>query len=641
MEYILKFSIVLFVLVACYKLLLEKTTWHRFKRYYLLVIPLLAAVLPLITVRTTYIEPAPVVNRSISSPAIVEQSPAPIFQDREPLLMEENHTQETSIKWMEIAAFAYMVILLLMLARFVKQLRRLRIYPSDRVDNYCGATLVVRNEKIAAHSFWNRIYISEELFENPAAKELVLKHELAHLRQRHSVDIVLAQLLVTVLWWHPAIYFWRNAIKENHEYLADQAVLAQGVPVKSYRETLLQYIDPAYTGQLAHAINFSSIKNRFEMMNSKSKTKSLFFRTVSTVLITVGLLVACGKEKVVEIDDSVSAQLAYLLENDDETKRQIENGELKIQEYASEFTIDEGADSLQTIEIFFPKDFEYLKTIDANRVEIERSTKNGLETITIKKIQSDDKVNLIEFKTKSNNLNYGLPLINAFSKKYGEKAKYFHEGDEVSEKTMRSLLNGNTSFGFKVEQLDSSSPSFYAGVDLPKTAVELQPVYDKLFESVDEKHRHLGTFTYSQTLNTAKDTLTILKDYQEYSTGDPIYINHSSDAGELTIDGQKYNYKKVNSTIQFYDEAGEKINWYKKGWDIRETLDWKDASFDFGRLMENGIKDRIFIDGKEISKAEFKNYGSYSSEGLSVKPNSDGGKDYLFTGLIAKQSGQY
>ena len=49
-----------------------------------------------------------------------------------------------------------------------------------------------------------------------------MKHELFHIQQKHSWDIIYLELLTIICWLNPFFYFIKKEIKVIHEFLADQ-----------------------------------------------------------------------------------------------------------------------------------------------------------------------------------------------------------------------------------------------------------------------------------------------------------------------------------------------------------------------------------------------------------------------------------
>jgi beta-lactamase regulating signal transducer with metallopeptidase domain len=123
-----------------------------------------------------------------------------------------------------------------------------------------------------------------------------LAHELEHIKQGHSFDVIILELLTAFQWFNPFMWVLRRAIRENHEYLADQAVLNSGVSRGEYKKLLInQFVG----GQLviANNFNYSIIKNRIKMMSKIKSPKLATTKTIIGVLVAVALIVAFACEQ--------------------------------------------------------------------------------------------------------------------------------------------------------------------------------------------------------------------------------------------------------------------------------------------------------------------------------------------------------
>ncbi|HEY4337397.1 MAG TPA: M56 family metallopeptidase, partial [Puia sp.] len=143
------------------------------------------------------------------------------------------------------------------LARIKKQARLLS---SDK-----GIRIYEVDRPITPFSFGNTIYINPNLHTEKEWKEIIL-HEYVHIRQHHTLDILLAELVTILNWYNPFAWALRHSIRQNLEFIADQQVLDKGVDKKEYQYHLLSVMGhPGY--RLANNFNFSSLKKRIVMMN--------------------------------------------------------------------------------------------------------------------------------------------------------------------------------------------------------------------------------------------------------------------------------------------------------------------------------------------------------------------------------------
>ncbi|WP_138432918.1 M56 family metallopeptidase [Winogradskyella algicola] len=289
--FLLKFSACLLVFWLTYVLLLEKQQMHHFKRFYLLVSFAIALIIPQLTI-IEYIEPI-VQNFEITTafiPIDAEVIPQPI--ETTPVL-----TLET-ILWS-----IYILGATLFVIRFAVNLFRLygQIATNDKQRNRNFIYVLLKTYRIP-HSFFKYIFVNQQQFENNQIPEEVRLHEETHAKQWHSLDILLLELFQIVFWFHPLVYILKHHVKLNHEFLADDAVLQQGVTTKSYQNILLQFSSNTHNHQLASAINYSSFKKRFTVMKTQTSKTRIWLSTLLVLPILAILFYSFAEREYVEKD---------------------------------------------------------------------------------------------------------------------------------------------------------------------------------------------------------------------------------------------------------------------------------------------------------------------------------------------------
>jgi hypothetical protein len=289
MDYLLKSSACYFVLWGFYKLGLENTSWHRFKRLFLLVSLVMAAVIPLIIVRTITV-PGVLLTQTGWSEMVISDGTG----------LNENST----IKWELILWAVYTGGVLIMSIRFFRNLYDLRLRNDDEIHDYKSYVLVLRKLVVVPHSFFNKIYASITQYKSGAIPDAVLEHEKAHLDQKHSWDILFIELITILLWFNPLVYLLKFSIKLNHEFLADRSVLSKGQDARDYQRTLLTFAASSQNRTIANTFNFPIIKKRFTIMNTKTSPTSLLLRSLALIPVIALLVISCGKEDV-EIEEVI------------------------------------------------------------------------------------------------------------------------------------------------------------------------------------------------------------------------------------------------------------------------------------------------------------------------------------------------
>lgn len=173
--------------------------------------------------------------------------------------------------------------------RFLIQLLSLwKLYHSARIESRGSYQLAVCPRALPPFSFGRTIFVSEELYHSPKLN-MVLTHELVHVQQKHTWDIVLAELTLIVQWFNPAAWLYRRFVEINLEYLADRQVLLQDWDKKNYQLSLLEWTYGGFSNRLSTAYNFSPLKERIMMMNKKPSPK-WYTLCYALVLFTLPLL---------------------------------------------------------------------------------------------------------------------------------------------------------------------------------------------------------------------------------------------------------------------------------------------------------------------------------------------------------------
>ncbi|NQY30424.1 MAG: M56 family metallopeptidase [Flavobacteriaceae bacterium] len=263
--YILKSGGCLLVFYLFYILFLEKENMHVYKRVYLLSILALSFVIPFITF-TNYVEVVEQIQPMIDSSVVTEFS----------IIEEAEQQNYFSILLWSIYSLGVLLFGLKFIRSSFEIIKRIKNNPKEKNGE---TTSVLLNEDIVPHTFFNFIFFNKQQFISHQIPKEVILHEETHARQKHSIDVLVLEFLQVVFWFNPVLFLLNKAVKLNHEFLADQAVLNNGANTKTYQQTLLAYSSNASQLPLAHAINYSSIKKRFTVMKTHTSKKKIWIRS--------------------------------------------------------------------------------------------------------------------------------------------------------------------------------------------------------------------------------------------------------------------------------------------------------------------------------------------------------------------------
>jgi len=177
----------------------------------------------------------------------------------------------------------YLAGMVLMLLRYFINLRKL-IRKTKLGITLRGpqGSVILSDEEGMPYSFFRYTFINRRLYERGAHLEELLLHEDVHGRQFHSADILFAELLKVVQWYNPFAWLMMKSIRLNHEYIADEKVLAS--QNKDTYQLLLVDMELANQSNcLTSDFNNSLTKKRLEMMNKKNYGKSAVIGKLATV----------------------------------------------------------------------------------------------------------------------------------------------------------------------------------------------------------------------------------------------------------------------------------------------------------------------------------------------------------------------
>ena len=263
--YLLKLFISLGVVWLFYHLVLRRLTFYNANRWYLLGFSLLAFFVPFINI-------TPVVNDDAGSAAILQFIPA--VQTYSIGLEEATYCpaplwSASWNKWDWMLLVIGTGALLLMLRFLIRCFSFLRLRSRATLISAEGLKIYHVDDAIIPFSFGNSIFINSQQHTEVELQEII-RHEFIHVKQRHTIDILWAELLCMLNWYNPVAWLLKNAIRQNLEFIADHQVLENGIDKKQYQYLLLKVIGNNQFS-IAQKFNFSSLKKRIAMMN---KTKS-------------------------------------------------------------------------------------------------------------------------------------------------------------------------------------------------------------------------------------------------------------------------------------------------------------------------------------------------------------------------------
>ena len=282
LAYDLKVAVLVAVFYMFYRLLLSRETFHRVNRVVLLLTAVASFVLPLcvITLHKTVVVDAAASSVAIGSlTAVVEDADSGLHL------------------WQIAAIVAFFIGMVVTLGYTLMNVVRvwLLIQHSEQHPQADGTVVCVAPGDVSPFSWMRYIVLSRSDYETNDAS--ILAHERGHIRQHHSLDLVLVDTLTALQWFNPAMWMLRQDLRAIHEYEADAAVLSQGINMRQYQYLLIQKAVSHCGYSVANGISHSTLKNRIDMMLHKNSSRANLLKLFALAPI-VGMTLALNAETV-------------------------------------------------------------------------------------------------------------------------------------------------------------------------------------------------------------------------------------------------------------------------------------------------------------------------------------------------------
>ncbi|NOR28079.1 MAG: BlaR1 peptidase M56, partial [Lutibacter sp.] len=282
-NYILQVVIFQTIFLALYDLFFQKETFFKWNRFYLLITPFLSFVIPLLKFETL---------KDVVSQEYIEQLPTVFLNPQ--VVIEQVNQHNSSINYLAIIFYVgAAAFTLLFLVRLTKLLK---LITSNKVIRKTNYTLVLLEGKQAAFSFFNYIFINQQLLKS---KDLqIIKHELIHCKQKHTIDLLFFEFLKIVLWFNPIVYVYQKRITLLHEYISDAEVVNMSDRNTYFNKLLAQTFNVENIMFINQFFKHSLIKKRIIMITKEKsqKMKQLKYLLVLPLLVSMLVYVSCTND---------------------------------------------------------------------------------------------------------------------------------------------------------------------------------------------------------------------------------------------------------------------------------------------------------------------------------------------------------
>ena len=277
LPYIIKSALTLALLYTCIMPLLEKETFHRLNRIFVLGCLLLSFIIPLIHFTGGTNQTIDMVRQAVQLPEI---------------LIDGNANKQSVWSLTDILICIYTLggVAMLSLTAIQTMSLMLRLRRCEHITDNKGNVIVLTDYATSPFCLFHYIVMSHDDYANNRC--FVLTHEQEHIHLRHYIDLIILQFATIIQWFNPFVWLIGKNLKAIHEFEVDEAVLNKGIDATQYQKFLVVKAVGNRLQPFANNLNKESLKRRIIMMNQKKSNrwmmlKALFIIPVATLAVSV------------------------------------------------------------------------------------------------------------------------------------------------------------------------------------------------------------------------------------------------------------------------------------------------------------------------------------------------------------------
>ena len=290
--YFLKVNVLIILFYLMYIIFLRKETFFASNRWYLISGLILSLILPLITfTKIIWVEPTPI----------------PVYYEE--VIPVTNNTievpvQENPLDWSLILTTAYAVISILIVMKITLELasffNKIRKHQKHKETSF---TLIHSDTTENPFSFFHYIVINPNRFSEEEFQH-ILTHESIHVKQKHSIDVLLGKLFCAFFWANPIIWFYRKAMLQNLEFIADNETFQQIENKYLYQKTLLKVVTHQHDLSITNQFYQSLIKKRIVMLHTNQSHKKNVWKYATILPLLVGFMLLFQIKTVAQVKEN-------------------------------------------------------------------------------------------------------------------------------------------------------------------------------------------------------------------------------------------------------------------------------------------------------------------------------------------------
>ena len=299
------------VLYFAYKLLFRNSNRFQLNRIVLLTISIFAFALPFIRINIEG-------QQFQEMPSFKEEMDVIFYSDA----MIEAPVETKTLSITDIISYIYIIGVVFFLMKFVYNIFKIyKIKAGKKIEKIDNVNFIYTNESHVPFSFLKNIYIPKDNLD-----EMIIKHEMSHVKNHHSVDVILMEIMIAFQWFNPFIRMIKNELKSNHEFIADSEAIKNEDEKSNYMMLLLQQCTADDFSTIANNFSFLLTKKRISMITKNQKVKGSVIKVLLTLPVFALLILLntqCDntkpndeKQKAVEVkaDENAGQLLGTILD---------------------------------------------------------------------------------------------------------------------------------------------------------------------------------------------------------------------------------------------------------------------------------------------------------------------------------------
>jgi TonB-dependent SusC/RagA subfamily outer membrane receptor len=297
--YLLQMTIASGILYAYYHFALRNTKFHRYNRFYILAAIIISVLIPFINI--------PIYFTAAERQSSLVFQTLTVFSTSQSDAVISTHAVDRIIKtnWFtlpNILTGLYILISSFALARIIISLKKIRhIIQTNPVEELQDIHFVNTNEPGTPYSFFRWLFWNRKIELRSEKGEQIFRHELFHIKEKHSWDILFTELLNVIYWINPFFHLLKKELKAIHEFLADQFAVSENQKWKYAELLLMQALSTQH--HLTNPFFHNQIKRRIAMLTTSTKPGHQYLRKV-LVLPVAAIVLALFAFKYKEKENS-------------------------------------------------------------------------------------------------------------------------------------------------------------------------------------------------------------------------------------------------------------------------------------------------------------------------------------------------